>query len=165
MAGALPLATTWLAYWGLWMLFAGSLDSQEALVGLAVAGAVAMMTRRAVFGGGLGLFHPERLGWLIAYIPYLFIAIVKANLQVARIVIDPALPIRPGIVRVKTRLTSPVGRMVLANSITLTPGTLSVDIDGDTLFVHWINVESDDLDGATREIVAGFERYLEKIFG
>ena len=162
---AFPLAATWMAYWALWLLFAGSLAPDEAGMGLLVAGAVALMTRGPLLSGAPGLLRPGRILWFLAYLPYLAFAIVKANLQVARIVVDPALPIRPGIVRVRTRLKSRIGRLALANSITLTPGTLSVDIQDDELFIHWIVVESDDLEGATRAIVADFERYLEKIFG
>lgn len=165
MARVLPLAATWVLYWGLWMLFAGTLDPQEAIAGLIIAGAVALMTKGAVFGDGIGILHPVRFAYLVLYLPYLFVEIIKANLQVARIVVDPALPIRPAIVRVMTRLQSPVGRMILANSITLTPGTLSVEMEGDTLFIHWIVTEAEDIDGATAAIVSGFEDRLEKIFG
>jgi len=58
-----------------------------------------------------------------------------------------------------------MGRMILANSITLTPGTLSVDANGDHYYIHWIDVTDVDEESATKEIVAGFEKYLEVIFG
>jgi multicomponent Na+:H+ antiporter subunit E len=58
-----------------------------------------------------------------------------------------------------------MGRLMLANSITLTPGTLTVEMDGEWLYVHWTSVASDDIEAATSEIVAGFERYLEVIYG
>lgn len=108
---------------------------------------------------------PKKIAYSIAYIGYLFIAIVKSNLDVAWRVIQPKIPINPGIVEVKTKLKSPVGRMILANSITLTPGTLSVDVKGDRYFIHWIDVTDMDEAGATEKIVAGFEKYLEVIFG
>lgn len=54
---------------------------------------------------------------------------------------------------------------MLANSITLTPGTLTVKIEDEWLYVHWVRVESDDIEVATATIVAGFERYLEIIYG
>ncbi len=107
----------------------------------------------------------KRLAYAVAYMGYLFIEIVKANLDVARRVIQPRIPINPGIVRVKTRLKSPVGRMILANSITLTPGTLTVDIKDDHLYIHWIDVTDKEEQQATEKIVAGFEKYLEVIFG
>ena len=80
-------------------------------------------------------------------------------------VISPSLPINPGIVEVKTKLKTGIGRLALANSITLTPGTLTVDIKEDSLFIHWIDVTSTDIEGATKNIVANFEKYLEVIYG
>jgi multicomponent Na+:H+ antiporter subunit E len=107
----------------------------------------------------------KKIAYSIAYIGYLFVAIVRSNLDVARRVIQPKIPINPGIVVVKTRLKSPIGRMILANSITLTPGTLSVDVKGDHYYIHWIDVTDMEEEGATEKIVAGFEKYLEVIFG
>jgi multicomponent Na+:H+ antiporter subunit E len=91
--------------------------------------------------------------------------LVLANLNVARIVFTPKIDIHPGIVKIKTNLKSRTGRLVLANSITLTPGTLVVDIDEDYLYVHWIDVRTKDPEEATREIAAKFEKYLEVIYG
>jgi multicomponent Na+:H+ antiporter subunit E len=108
---------------------------------------------------------PRRIAWSVAYIWYLFIAIIKANFDVASRIVRPTIPLNPGIVTVRTRLASPLGRTVLANSITLTPGTLSVEIKGDLLYIHWIDVKETDIDRATAEIVGGFEKYLEVIFG
>jgi multicomponent Na+:H+ antiporter subunit E len=90
---------------------------------------------------------------------------VKSNLLLTSTVLTPSLPIKPGIVKVRTRLKSRMGRLMLANSITLTPGTLTVAMDGEWLYVHWVNVQSEDIEAATAEIVAGFERYLEVIYG
>ncbi len=69
---------------------------------------------------------------VLVFIKYLFVFIwemIKANLHVAYIVIHPMLPIKPGIVKIKTNLTKGSALTVLANSITLTPGTMSVDIN------------------------------------
>jgi multicomponent Na+:H+ antiporter subunit E len=75
------------------------------------------------------------------------------------------MPIHPGIVKVKTTLKNPAGRTMLANSITLTPGTLTVDItDDEYLYIHWINVKSEDIEQASRDIVARFETFLRRIF-
>ena len=75
------------------------------------------------------------------------------------------MPILPGVVRVKTRLQSPAARTVLGNSITLCPGTLTVDIGEDgTMEVHWIYVRSLDEQEAARQIIGRFEWFLERIF-
>ncbi|HSG28610.1 MAG TPA: Na+/H+ antiporter subunit E [Candidatus Krumholzibacterium sp.] len=101
----------------------------------------------------------------IFYVPYLVVEIVKANFDVASRIVRPKIPLNPGIVSAKTRLKSRIGRAVLANSITLTPGTLSVEITGDTLYIHWIDVKGRGGDEEAAEIVEGFEKYLEVIFG
>ena len=89
---------------------------------------------------------------------------VRSNLDVAYRVLHPDMPIRPGIVKVRTTLKSEIAKTFLANSITLTPGTLSVDIDGQDLYVHWINVRGEDPEEHTAEIVKPFEGLLRRIF-
>ena len=108
---------------------------------------------------------PAALLYTFIYIIVFLYELIKSNLDVARRVITPSLPINPGIVEVKTRLRSKIGRMILANSITLTPGTLTIDIVEDTLYIHWIDVQTRDTREATEKIVRKFEKYLEKIYG
>lgn len=55
--------------------------------------------------------------------------------------------------------------MMLANSISLTPGTITVDIKDDILYIHWIDVSSTDIEVATKKIVSSFEKYLEVMYG
>jgi multicomponent Na+:H+ antiporter subunit E len=77
----------------------------------------------------------------------------------------PRVDIKPGIVKVRTHLKSPIGRLALANSIALTPGSLVMDIRDDTLFIHWLDVKTTDIDEATQALVVPFEKHLEKVFG
>ena len=138
---------------------------QDVGVGLAVAALVTWTLGDATVGGTVRWLQPRRYGWALAYLCVLAGSIVMANLEVAYRVLHPAMPIRPGIVRVKTKLHSPAARTVLGNSLTLCPGTLTVDIQNDgTIFVHWIYVRSQDADEATREIIGRFEWYLARIF-
>lgn len=110
-------------------------------------------------------FGIKRYFWAILYIPTLVWWCILANLDVAYRVLHPNLPIRPGIVKVKTRLRSKSGLTVLANSITLTPGTMSVEIDPEGyIYVHWIYVKDPDIEKATEIIVRRFEKILERIF-
>jgi multicomponent Na+:H+ antiporter subunit E len=85
---------------------------------------------------------------------------------VAYRVSHPDLPINPGIVKVKTTLKSDTGLTFLANSITLTPGTMSVDIDQENgfMYIHWIDVKDKDIQKATEIIVKIFEDVLRRIF-
>jgi multicomponent Na+:H+ antiporter subunit E len=58
-----------------------------------------------------------------------------------------------------------VGRLALANSIALTPGSLVVDMEGDSLFIHWLDVKTTDQEKASLAIAGAFEEHLEKTFG
>ena len=72
----------------------------------------------------------------VGYTAWLGVEIVKSNLAVARVLIDPRLPIRPAVLRVEATQRSLLGHVVYANSITLTPGTVSIDLHGDAIDVH-----------------------------
>jgi multicomponent Na+:H+ antiporter subunit E len=136
------------------------------MIGIALSAFVAYLEIRSIPAFPLYLpLSPRRVGWILYYAFRFFKLMFIANLDVAYRVLHPALPIKPGIVKVKTRLTNPLAQLVLANSITLTPGTLVVDMQSDgTLFVHWICVISDDEEVARKMIVEPFEQILVKIF-
>jgi multicomponent Na+:H+ antiporter subunit E len=89
---------------------------------------------------------------------------IKANFDVAYRVLHPKLPVKPGIVRAKTHLTTDIAKIFLANSITMTPGTITVDIREDYFFIHWIYVHSKDPEVYTHRILGRFEKYLKRIF-
>jgi multicomponent Na+:H+ antiporter subunit E len=146
----------------IYITWTGSADRADVAVISAASLLVAILFSKSK---RLPRITPVRIVWFLAFIAYLFVAIVRANLDVAGRIVRRKIPLNPGIVSVRTRLGSPLGRTVLANSITLTPGTLSVEIKGDTLYVHWIDITSTDSEEAAKEIVAGFEKYLEVIFG
>jgi len=111
------------------------------------------------------VFHPTRYLWFLVFIPVFAWECIKANLSMAYIVLHPDLPIHPGIVKVRTKLTSDSGRTMLANCITLTPGTLTIDVSQDGhLYIHWIDVRARDVQHSTEIIVDRFEKYLIHIF-
>lgn len=110
-------------------------------------------------------FSPKGIMYFFAYIFVFLVELVKSNIDIAKQVLTPSLPINPGIVEVETKLKSKIGRMILANSITLTPGTLTVKVEENTFFIHCVNVEHTDIEGATQDIVKKFEKYLEVIYG
>ncbi|RKZ33774.1 Na+/H+ antiporter subunit E, partial [bacterium] len=127
----------------LWLLLTWSLDWQDIAVGLIFSLITVLLLSDIFLQKATRLVNPIRIFWFIIYIPYLLWEIIKANFDVAYRVLHPALPIHPGIVKVKTTLKTDMGQTFLANSITLTPGTLTVDIIDDHLYVHWINVKTD----------------------
>ncbi|WP_333821900.1 Na+/H+ antiporter subunit E [Pinisolibacter sp.] len=148
-----------------WVMLNGSLASDVLIVGAVASAAIALIYR-----DGLSIFTearwtPAAIAATFGYIGYFLKELVKSNLHIAAVVLDPALPVHPGIVKVHTRLKSRMGRLLLANSITLTPGTLTVAIEDEWLYVHWVTMEAADQEEATRQIVAGFESYLEVMYG
>lgn len=148
-----------------WVLLNGSLANDVIAIGVVAAALIAIF-----FRGHLAWFSelrltPKALATTVAYVFYYLKELIKSNINVASIVLAPSLPVNPGIVTVRTRLKSAMGRMLLANSITLTPGTLTVDIDGEFLHIHWVTVDSPDIEAASQAIVAGFEEYLEVMYG
>ena len=149
---------------GLWLAVTWSVDVQNIVAGIAVAGLCAVFLGHTYFENPGRMLDPRRIGWFLYYIPVFLLHMVKANLDVAYRVLHLNIPIRPGIVTVRTTLKSDLALTFLANSITLTPGTLTVDIIGDELYIHWINVLSDDPEEQTKIIVSRFERILTKVF-
>ena len=140
---------------------------QSIIVGIFVAAVVSVITGDMFEGGVHKLKHPYRYWYFFAvYLPRFLWECLKANLDVAYRVLHPNLPINPGIVKVETKLKSDAGLTFLANSITLTPGTLTVDINKDDgiLYIHWINVVGTDPETTFREIGSRFEPMLKKIF-
>jgi len=147
----------------LWLILVNTLAWEEVLTGAVLAALVAAIGHTYFTRRGLSHFGPKQLFYLLIYIPVFFWEVVKANLDVAYRVLHPKMPIKPGIVLIKTELKSDTGKLALANSITLTPGTLTMDIEGEYLLIHWINVKSTEPEEATRLIGGRFERYLRGI--
>ena len=149
-----------------WLMMGWRVDWQHLLVGFLASALVAYIT------GDFFTEHPHkfkqasRYFWFFNYIPVFLWEVVKGNVDLAYRVIHPNLPINPGIVRVKTKLKSETGLTFLANSITLKPGTTAVDIDQENgyIYVHWINVKTQETQKATEIIVKKLEDILERIY-
>jgi len=141
-------------------------DSQHAIVGILVSGLVAALTGDLFVRRPSHFTHIHRYFWFGYYVILFSWECLKSNIDVAYRVIHPKLPINPGIVKVKTSLRSDAALTFLANSITLTPGTFCVDIKPEegTIYIHWLDVKSQDIEQASRLIVDKFENVLERIF-
>ncbi len=145
----------------LWLLLAGSIDIQELAAGGFVSAVVVLVSVPHLKLLDGVRWSPASVPALLRFIGVFLLALFKANLDMARRVLSPSLPICPGMVEVQTRLESDLGRLFLANSITLTPGTLTIDINDNRLLVHWIDcTPGTDLESATQNIVAQFESHL-----
>ena len=147
----------------LWLLLTSNTNVQEVVAGAVLALFVAALGCKGFTRRGLGIFSPRRLAHMLMYLPVFFWEMIKANFDVAYRVVHPRMPIRPGIVVIKTELTSDIGKLFLANSITLTPGTLTLDVQGEYLFIHWINVKDEDVERASQLIGGRFEKHLKAI--
>jgi len=153
-----------------WLLMAWPFVDGRIALQTVVAGLIASFLVAVLFHDILPKEHhifvsPVRVFWFLVYVPVFFYYVIRANLDVVYRALHPAMPIHPGIVKIKTNLKTDSAITALANSITLTPGTLPVDLTDDGyLYVHWINVRSDDLEKATELISRRFEWFLHKIF-
>jgi multicomponent Na+:H+ antiporter subunit E len=127
----------------LWLLLSGHWDAVHVGLG-AAASALVVWLNRGEEDVSRAAWALPRLAW---YVPWLLGQIVRANLAVVRIVLDPRLPIDPVVVRVRAPVREALAVATLANSITLTPGTITVEAGPGEFLVHAL----------TREGAAGLE--------
>ena len=148
-----------------WPFVEGRMDGQVIVAGLIASFLVAMLFHDILPKEHHVFISPVRVFWFLVYVPVFFYYVVLANFDVVYRALHPAMPIKPGIVKIKTNLKTDSAITALANSITLTPGTLTVDVTDDGfLYVHWINVQSEEVEQATQLISQRFEWFLHKIF-
>ena len=148
-----------------WPFVDGKIDVQVLIAGVIAAAIVAFLFHEILPKEHRVFISPVRIFWALVYLPVFFYYVIMANFDVVYRALHPKMPIKPGIVKIKTVLKTESGITALANSITLTPGTLTVDLTDDGfLYIHWINVKSDDVEQATKLIAQRFEWFLLKIF-
>lgn len=149
----------------LWVLLTWSEIQEQGypplVIGVLAASVVAALSRNLFPAVSL---HPRRVFYFIVYIPALLWEIIKSNLDVAYRVLHPEMPINPGIVKVPVSLQSDYGKTLLANSITLTPGTLTLDVLGSNFYVHWLNIRTHNPQEAAEIITGRFMKFLSKVF-
>ena len=147
-----------------WLLLNWTVDPVNIAIGTGVS-----LFLSVVFCSHCDLFTtinltPKAFAYTFMYLFVFIVELIKANIDVTKRVLSPSLPINPGIVKVKTKLKSKMARLILADSITLTPGTFTLQVEGDTFYIHWINVDNVDVEKVTEELVAKFEKYLEVLY-
>lgn len=151
----------WFFCFGLWLLLSGYFDVPLLLIFGALSCALVVF-----FAWRSEAIDPEerplRLRFnthILGYWPWLLWQIVLSNLDVARRIVDPKLPISPMLIALKPTQRSDLGRVIYANSITLTPGTVTTALSGDTLEVHALTREAADslLEGDMDRRVARLE--------
>jgi multicomponent Na+:H+ antiporter subunit E len=146
-----------------WLLLTFRFTAANIITGSVVSLACSLIFTGYYLKNTIKFLQPKRYFWFVVYLFVFIWECIKANIDVAYRVLHPAMPIRPGIVKVKMNLSSDMARTFLANSITMTPGTISVDIIGDYLYIHWIYVRSEDPEVYTGMITGAFEKYIKRI--
>jgi multicomponent Na+:H+ antiporter subunit E len=141
----------------IWIVLTSSLGLQNLFIGLVVSFAIALLYTK--------MFKDEKIDHFsvsaaFVYVYVLLKNLVISNLQINKRILSKDMDISAAIVAVKTDLDSDWKKLLLANSITLTPGTLTLDIKGDTLFIHTLQYE-EGMD--KKEIIKEFEDAIAKI--
>ena len=144
-------------------MLSGHFDLFHVTSGIICAGLVAFLSHDLLFtdftwGNSSRIFFR-----FVGYLPWLFYEILLANFHVARMVLDPRMPIDPRLVEFQSKLEGDIPMTVLGNSITLTPGTITVDIREGKFLVHALTqkVADDLLSGKMEERVANIYRNMK----
>ena len=157
-SGNLRRLAVFLILFAFWLVFSGHYDTLHLSLGLVCTSLVAVFSYDLLLPD---VTFPTKLlsTWrFLQYIPWLFYRIVLANLHVVYLIFHPG-EIRPRLIRFKTSLTGDLSRVTLGNSITLTPGTLTLDIDAGEFYVHVLS------DKAAEDVVTGeMERRVAHVF-
>ena len=149
-----------------WFLWNNTLDVTVILIGVGLSAAVSLFYCRKCDLFTEIKLSPKAIIYTFIYVFVFLWELLKSNLDIARIVLTPSLPINPGIIEAKTKLKSKMGRLILANSITLTPGTFTIDIIEDTFYIHCVDVTCEEgIEVAAKNIITKFEKYLEVMYG
>ena len=141
MARVIGLCLLWYA---MWLLMSGHYDGLLLSLGAASVAGVVLLVRRMQLTDREGApFHI--LPGLLTYLPWLVGEVFRSNVAVARVILSPRLPIHPRLVHFHGHQKTDLGRFIYANSITLTPGTITVRLDAEGFRIHALTREA--LDG------------------
>lgn len=129
-------------YFALWVIFNGSITLEICIFGIIIAAALFAFTCKFMdysLKKELGFW--KKSGLFFKYVVLLIREIIKANLATVRLILTQKEEIQPALVSFKSDLENPVTKTLLANAITLTPGTITVNLEGDTYYVHCLDKE------------------------
>ena len=160
---------TFIACYAFWVLITWSFTVQELAAGAVGSLAVALFSARLfIHEKAFWLFNPVKLFGVLIYVPVFLRELVKSNWDVAKRVFGGCRNVNPGIVKVPVSLESEYGQSMLANAITLTPGTITMDIaeeDGQTYYyIHWIDVTAESGEAAGDAIKGTLEKAVRRVF-
>ncbi|MFW6305806.1 MAG: Na+/H+ antiporter subunit E [Bacillota bacterium] len=153
-----------------WIIFAGKFTFDVILIGIIVTLLTTILFGNMLIRHSKNKLKPfdyiDRAVLILFFIPVFFFEALKSSLTVSKFVFKKEISFCPGIVKVKTRLTNVTAITILANLITLTPGTLTLDFDKSerAYYIHWIDVKSQEEAEVRKEIIEKFEEWLGVIF-
>lgn len=153
-------ARTALPLFAFWLAVTGTLDPVELALGAVLSILLALWASRFLWPAEEApLLSLRQTGRFVLYLGYLLKSIVVAAIGVAEVVLDPRMPIEPVMVVHRTSFKRLVSRVAFANSITLTPGTLTVEVDGDRFLIHCLHERFAD------DIASGdLEKRIARVF-
>jgi len=146
-----------------WLALTWTIEPQEVIVGFVVSFVISIVFKKYYNIKFNSRFVPGLFKFVFVYIPVFIWEMLKANFDVASRVVEPKVNVKPGFVKVKTSLKGDVAKLTLANSITLTPGTITVDMKDDELYIHWIEVTGTD-EESKKSFYGRFERILKGVY-
>ena len=164
MRRIMPVLSTAALLLFIWIFLTLSFHPHELLLGFAVSLIIAFATHGAFSGNLFRLLKPARFAAEVSYVFYFSGKMFMANIDVLLRVLCPVVPVKPGIVKASLMMNSERARNIVVNSITLTPGTLTVEMTGTEIFVHWISLPDGDIHEETQKMVDGFANRLRRIF-
>ena len=127
----------------MWVVFNGRIAWDVIVTGIIISGLLTWFLQRFTsWSLQKDLLYVKKGGQIIGFLATLVIEVVKANVHVIALVLSPKPKIKPQIVYIKTKAKTPMGKVALANSITLTPGTITIDVGDDWICVHAIDDSS-----------------------
>lgn len=154
----------------IWIIFAGRVSSDVLIVGSIASLVTTWLYSDLLFRNTnrktKWTFYIRKIIYIILFVPLFFYEAFISALKVSKHVFEREPSFSPGIVKVKTTLTNITALTILANLITLTPGTLTLDFDmrEKAFFIHWIDVTTLEEAETRKEVIERFEKWLEVIF-
>jgi len=144
-----------LALFAVWLVLSGRYDLFHVITGFVVACGVAWLNT----GFAHSAFHQFPWVRAVVYIPWLFLRVVQSSLHLTKLILSPSLPIRPKLISYRSHLQHQGAIVVLGNSVTLTPGTITVEVKGSNLLVHAID------EAAGEDLTSGrMEEKIARVF-
>ncbi len=139
-----------------WIGLTNSLHYQELIVGIIVSIVIVYFFTKSKEKINL-IYEIKKY---IRFAPLFIKDLVKSNIAIAKIVLNPKLPINPAIVKLQINLTDDFDKLLLANAITLTPGTIAMDIKDKDIYIHILDLKTKDKDILQQEIISRYESLL-----